>query len=120
MRLITKKEMLSFDYEVVFSHRYQNNFGPQDLCIYVQSLNNEFIYQPLIDTSECNNYEEYADLHFIAEQDSTFNLVQDYDCASRDGLFEDDSKYYVLSKKDLGNLIQRLMTTYNQMPEESI
>ena len=120
MRLITKKEMLSFDYEVVFSYHSSECYGPTDLNILTQSLSRDFIYQPLIDTIKCNSSDEYADLHSIAEQDSSFELTQDYDCCSRDGLFEDDSKYYVLSKKDLGNLIRRLTTTYEQMIEEPL
>lgn len=120
MRLISKKEMLTFEHEIVFSYHDSKCFGPTNLCILTKPLPRDFVYQPLIDTIKCNNSDEYLDLHSIAEQDSTFELIQDYDCCSRDGLFEDDSKYYVLSKTDLANLIQRLTITYDQMPEEPI
>jgi hypothetical protein len=120
VRLIPKKEFLSFEYEVVFSYHDSKCFGPTDLCILTRPLPRDFVYQSLIDTIECGDSNEYINLHSIAEQDSSFELIQDYNCCSRDGLFEDDSKYYVLSKTDLGNLIQRLTITYNQMPDEFI
>jgi hypothetical protein len=120
MKLIHKKELLLLDHEIVFSYHNDTYLGPHDLCILTQTLPRDFVYQPLINTIECNGSDEYADLHAIAEQDSNFDLIQDYNCCSRDGLFEDDSKYYVLSKNDLGKLIDRLSITFNQMPDEII
>lgn len=120
MRLINKSELLSFAHEVVFSYYDPRAFGPQDLCIYTESLPNDFIYQPLIDSIEYGDSSQYFDLHSIGEQDSSFELEQDYYCCSRDRLFENDSKYYILSKKDLGNLINRLNETYDQMPDDPL
>ena len=56
----------------------------------------------------------------LAEMDDTFEILPDYECQSRNGMFEDEDRYYVLSKQDLRHLIDRLTRTYEQMPDEEL
>ncbi len=117
MKLIHKKDMLKLNHEVVF--HYYNGGYPCDLSIYGQSLGErDFIYQMLIGSFDSSGSDESMDMICMAERDNNFDIPVDYESGSRDGLFEDDSRYYVLSKNDLRQLIDRLSITYNQMPDD--
>ena len=59
------------------------------------------------------------DMIYMAKEDDKYEIPVDYEYQSRDGMFEDDDRYYVLSKGDLKKLIDRLKSAYEQMPDES-
>lgn len=118
MQLMHKKDLLKLGHEVVF-HDY-NGAHPSDMSIYCFACGeHDFIYQPLIASFLSAGSNHDMDLIYQAKEDDKFDIAQDYECQSREGLFEDDSRYYVLSKDDLGKLIQRLTRTYDQMPDEA-
>jgi len=118
MKLMHKKDMLKLTHEVVF-HHYNGSF-PEDLNIFCHPCGErDFIYQQLICAFDSRGSDHSMDMINIAEQDDNYNIPVDYECASRDGMFEDDDRYYVLSKEDLKKLIDRLTVTYEQMPGES-
>lgn len=116
MRLISKKELLSIPHEIVFSYLKNYKSEPDDLCIYMQNLGNDFTYQPLIDSIKSDNYYEYIDILRTSYGDSSFEIELDLDFVHRDGFFEESDRYYIYSKEDLKKLIDRLLITYHQMP----
>jgi hypothetical protein len=118
VKLIHKKEFLKLKHEVVF-HYYGGCF-PEDLNIFIEPCGErDFIYQGLIGALESMSDDHDLDMISCAEEDSSFDIPVDYECASRDGYFEDTDKYYVLTKNDLHKLIQRLTVVYDQMPDEA-
>lgn len=118
MKLMHKKDMLKLNHEVVF-HNYTGAF-PEDLNIFCDPCGeSDFIYQPLIGAFHSSGSNHDMDMINLAEANDKYEIPVDYECASRDGMFEDDDRYYVLSKGDLKKLIDRLTTAYEQMPDES-
>ncbi len=118
MKLIHKKDLLKINHEVIF-HHYTGAY-PEDFNIYIETCGErDFIYQSLIGAFDSSGSDHDMKMINCAEENSDFDIPVNYDCASRDGYFEDNDKYYVLSKVDLKKLIDRLTITYNQMPDET-
>lgn len=118
MKLMYKKDLLKLTHEVVF-HHYNGSF-PEDLNIFCNSCGErDFIYQPLIGSFYSSGSNHDMGMIYMAKEDNTYEIPLDYECQSRDGIFEDDDRYYVLSKDDLKKLIDRLTVTYEKIPGES-
>ena len=118
MKLMHKKDMLKLNHEVVF-HHYTGAF-PEDLNIFCNSCGaRDFIYQQLIGSFDSRGSDHSMDMIYMAKEDDKYEIPVDYEYQSRDGMFEDDDRYYVLSKGDLKKLIDRLKSAYEQMPDES-
>lgn len=112
-----KKEFLKLNHEAVF-HYYNGSF-PEDLNIFIEPCGErDFIYQSLIGAFDSSGSDHAMDMINCAEENSSFDIPVDYKCCARDGYFEDNDKYYVLSKNDLHKLIERLTIAYDQMPDE--
>lgn len=88
-------------------------FAKYDPCIFGEiqvkgeTWGNDFLTQYLVDAIDCSGSDELYRLLHDAEHNGT-ELDMDFDCGSRDGLFDDDQLFAVFSKKDLKGLIVRL------------
>lgn len=90
----------------------------QDLCIKGETLPTrvgcpDFYYQPIADAIRCADSEEFADLLDEAQADG-ISVPMDFECESRDGLFERDQLFAVFEPEDTWRLIQRLETALSK------
>ena len=106
MRRIRKKEFLLLPYEAVYCE--DTGSEPKGLNIKVQSLgDSDFIYQDVCGNPDAKDSKQHWDWLNEAEEDDKFDFPLTFDCASRDGLFEDNF-YYVHTKDEVQCLIARL------------
>ncbi len=120
MKLYSKEEFLKLPSGTLFV------FGPADwtegqiepgylaLNVKYESLRDDFVFRPLIDI-EVRSSEERDELNdFILGEmktcDISSDIPMDLFATSRDGLFEKDSTYLVLSNEELKAVIASLQT----------
>lgn len=121
MRILNRKQFLALKGEVVFA-----KYTPchtEDLGIKVQSFDNDFIYQdldPVCVIEETFKDCDYAigntgtDQHYLAYHD---DMPADLDCCSRDGCFDDDQLFMVLSRVDVEAYVKRLQQALSRMED---
>ena len=68
----------------------------------------DFLSQSLHDAIECDSSDEMMTLLTDAKEIGT-SLEMDFNCQSRDGIFNDDQLFAVWEKRDVEKLINRLM-----------
>jgi hypothetical protein len=81
------------------------------LYIKNESLGNDWYYQDLINSIECNDSGEYTDKLFKARDDPKYELRQDYNVNQRDGLFNEEQLFLIYDKDDAMKLIITLFET---------
>lgn len=112
MKIVNRKEFLALPSGIVYSlYRPQVISG---LFIKQESYSNDWNYQDMIDSVDCNSSEERADILFGAEYAENFRM--DYYSIDRDGLFEEDQMFIVYDQDDMASLINRLMDTLENYP----
>jgi hypothetical protein len=117
MKIINRKQFLKAPVGTIYS-----KFKPciiDGLYIKNESLNNDWYYQDLIDSIECNYSGEYTDKLFKAKDDSKYELRQDYDVSQRDGLFDEEQLFLIYDKDDVVKLTKALLEAIciERMPE---
>jgi len=70
----------------------------------------DFLYTGLTNDIDCSGSVEEFDILSKAEGDSKFSISLDFDCESRDGMFDDDQLFAVYEQKDIDGLIEKLKT----------
>jgi hypothetical protein len=76
---------------------------------------NDWIYQDLLDSIECNGSNERDIIIFEAEENGgTFKM--DLQCGSRDGLFETEQYFMIYDKSDTENLLEKLSAVVKNYP----
>jgi hypothetical protein len=90
---------------VVFSKYSPHIFGP--LSIKAETVHNDFWYQQIEDAIKTEDGEDFGDKLFNAQKYNNI-IDMDFDCLTRDGLFEDDQLFAIYDKGDVEKLIDRL------------
>lgn len=104
MKIVDRKTFLSMPAGTVFSTFEPHVFG--ELMIKGDSYTNDFVEQPIADAIESFNSYQFYDKLNAAIRDGT-SLTMDFDCAGRNGLF-DDGLFAVWEPQDVQALIKRL------------
>lgn len=108
MKILNRKQFLALENDVLYSKYEPCIF--QNPCIKHQSLNsNDFVYQSLVDAIDSSSSDDWANKLFNAEQES-ISLNMNFDCAGRDGCFDDNQLFAVWEKEDVLALIEKLKT----------
>lgn len=109
MKIINRKQFLEIPEGTIYS-----KFDPyiiDGLYIKNESLGNDWYYQDLINSIECNDSGEYTDKLFKARDDPKYELRQDYNVNQRDGLFNEEQLFLIYDKDDAMKLIITLFET---------
>lgn len=111
MRIIGLKEFLSLSDGTVFMKYSPCNF--EGLSVKLQSLDNDFVYQDMATEVESESSGELFDILDDSERNgSSFNL--DFDCGSRDGMYDQDQLFAVYEVDDMNGLTKAL-SKYKEM-----
>jgi hypothetical protein len=107
MKIVNRKTFTSLPANTLYSKYEPCFFG--DLEIKGDTLDhcNDYCVQRISDAIKCSGSEEFGNLLDDAERGGG-SLAMDFDCESRDGLFEDDQLFAVWEKRDVIALIDRL------------
>jgi len=109
MKIINRKQFLETTEGTIYS-----KFDPyiiDGLYIKNESLGNDWYYQDLISSIECNDSGEYTDKLFKAKNDPEYELRQDYNTSQRDGLFDETQLFLIYDKDDVVKLMKALFET---------
>lgn len=110
MKILNRKEFLALEGEHVFAKYEPCCTG--ELSLFVSgSYDDDFNAQSLSpdSTIESRSGDEMCYLMDKMEKDSSIDTPMDYHCYGRDGLFDKDQMFAVLSGKDVSDLIERLI-----------
>lgn len=106
MRLYKFKDFLKLPAGVIFSY--------YDPCCFKGLFKKEssiedidFFYQELIAPIKCEDSDEYNDSLFNWKEGE--NLDLDYECGSREGLFDQEQLYAVYSDKEMEKLSSQIL-----------
>jgi len=77
------------------------------LMIKGQTWEHDFIYQDLIGNIECTDSGDFCNKLDEALENSK-SLGLDFDCMSRDGLFDEDQLFAIYEDEDVKGLIKRI------------
>lgn len=105
MKIVNRKEFLAMPAGTVYS-KY-TPFIFDDLSIKGDTWSNDFLCQSLSDAFWWLSSEEYIEGLQRAENAGE-SLVMDFDCESRDGLFDEQQLFAVWERSDVEGLIARL------------
>jgi len=104
MRIVNKQEFLKLPENTLFSKYSPCNFG--DLCIKGESIGTmDFYYQPLSNAIKCNDTAEFFDACTRTEKES---IEMDFNCLTRDGMFDEEQLFSVWEEKDLKGFMAKL------------
>jgi hypothetical protein len=106
MKIINRKQFLEAPEGTIYS-----KFEPciiDGLYIKNESLGNDWYYQDLINSIECNDSGEYTDKLSKAKDDPEYELRQDYNVGQRDGLFDEKQLFLIYDKDDVVKLMKAL------------
>jgi hypothetical protein len=104
MKIINRKQFLALPEGVLYAKFNPCIFG--DIAIKEESLSNDWYYQDLLEL-DVNDSGEWADTLFEGMEKGT-SITMDFDCVSRDGLFDEEQLFAVFEKEDVISLIERL------------
>lgn len=110
MKIVNLDQFIAMPAGTVFAKYEPCVFG--DLLIKEDSIpeTRDFFYQPLVDTIDSRNSDEHFDLLEAAEHKGA-SVPLDYNCISRDGLYEPAQLFAVWERTDVEGLIARLQET---------
>ncbi len=112
MKIVDRKTFLAMPAGTLFSKYEPEVFG--ELCIKDESMPeiNDFIYQEIVNSIKCNgSFDMHLILNDAEKKGTSFQL--DFDCTSRDGLFDSDQLFAVWEQNDVKALIDRLQEALN-------
>lgn len=114
MRIVNRIEFLKLPSDTLFSTYESDTFG--ELSIKGDTISfNDFRVQYIADSIACNNsYERDQFLDNAENNPDNFSLNMDFECWSRDGLYEDKQLYAVWDDDDVKALIARLNKVLNK------
>lgn len=107
MKIVNRVEFLKQPSGTLFSNYREGTLG--DICIKENTREpNDFLVQYINDSIQCINGDEYSSILADAEKNGA-SVKMDFECTSRDGLYDDDSTLYaVWEQEDVKALIARL------------
>jgi len=105
MRVVNRSVFLSLPAGTIFCKFEPLIFG--DLLIKGETSSNDFMYQSIADAVDYENTDHFVDLMDKAAKDGA-SVAMDFDCQSRDGLFDDNQLFAIWERQDVEGLIARL------------
>lgn len=106
MKIVDRKTFLALPSDTVYSKYAPCLFG--ELCIKGDTWDNDFTYQNIVGSIECNSDSEFFDLLAMASENQAVDLKMDFDCMERDALYDADQLFAVWDDADVAALIERL------------
>jgi len=108
MKIVNRKDFLQMPANTLFSKFSPDNFGPLSIkvCDSNDGWHNDFVVQDIEGAIQCEGSDDFSnkcDLMVKGEE-----VAMDFECAGRDGLFNNDQLFAVWSKDDVKMLIDRL------------
>lgn len=113
MRIVGREEFLKLPDGTVYSS-YSSLGIIGGLYIKEETLDNDWWYQDCLSCVKSHDTNEFIDTMLKAEEDNKFDFDIDLACLNRDGLYEEDDKFLIYNKQDLGKLIDRLKGIYEK------
>ena len=108
MKIIDRRSFLAMPPGTVFCKYEPVIFG--EILIKEESLENDFFYTQTISAIDGDSPGDIFEmLENSKESGSSFNM--DFDCVSRDGMFDDEGLFVVFEEKDVIMLIDKLSRT---------
>ena len=104
MKIVNRRDFLSLPENTIFA-KYEPCFF-EEILIKCESLENDFIYQNIVDAIDVNDSGSFSQALTNAEQGES--LFMDFFCESRDGMFDENQLFAVFQKEDVIKLIERL------------
>jgi hypothetical protein len=109
VRIITRRELRALPHQTLFSSYTPRVIDEVEIFCGGDDFPNDFVVQSISDAIECDGSDDFMDKLEAAEADPSISLPMDFDCAGRDGLFEDDTRLYAIwEKEDILKFIGRL------------
>lgn len=106
MKIVNREEFLKLPSDTLFSLYTPSYFG--EITIKGDTiLPNDFRYQDINEAVDCRSSEEFSTILHSAQENGT-SFKMDFQCWSRDGLYDNDQLYAVWDNDDVKALIVRL------------
>jgi len=77
------------------------------LCAKSETLDSDFLYENIVYEIDCTGSEDFVEKLRNAEEKGN-SLLMDFDCAARDGAYQDAQLFAVYERKDIEMLIDKL------------
>jgi hypothetical protein len=110
MKIVTRAQFMEYPAETVFSNYTPCYFGHLEIkgdSIIHDGRPIDWLYQPISDAVESKDSRELFE-KLIASAKSGESLSLDFECQSRDGMFDDRQLYAVWEPRDVAALMLRL------------
>lgn len=112
MRIVKREEFLKMSSDTLFSLYTPQYF--EDIMIKGDTIwPNDYRVQYIIEAVDCRSSEEFTEILCNAEENGT-PFKMDFECWSRDGLYDNDQLYAVWDEEDVKALITRLNKLVNK------
>ena len=105
MKIVDRKTFLGMSENTVFSKYSPHYFS--ELMIKGESWDEDFLYQKIVDAIESEDSYDFLNKIDNTAKDGS-SLKMDFDCLSRDGLFDEGQLFAIWGKDDVLALIKRL------------
>lgn len=113
MKIVNRVAFLALPDNTVYSS-YQSLGMIEGLYIKEKTLQDDWLYQDLIDSVEAEDSDKFIDLMFAAEKGAHFTL--DLECLDRDGSFEEAALFVIYDIEDLKKLVHALTQVLSTYP----
>lgn len=113
MKIINRKDFLHLPEGVIYS-KYESLGMISGLYKKHQSYTNDWVYQDYLGQVSAESDVEFTDIMFKAEEGNEFTI--DFNCAERDGGYDDGDKFVIYDKTDLDMVILNLVNARNKYP----
>jgi len=109
MNILNREKFLALPPGVLFCKYEPCVFGP--LCIKDTNCDeNDFFYLDIANAVDVNSTEDFLD-QMTEAKDKGVSVRTNFDCVSRDGLFDNDQLFAVWESEDVLGLIKKLMAS---------
>ncbi len=107
VKIVSRSEFISLPPGTVYS-KYKSFGNFDEICIKKSNAgDDDWRYQPLVEI-DANSSGDLFDKINRAEESSSYELNLDFDCAKRDGLFDEKDRFVIFSTKDVEAMIAAL------------
>lgn len=106
MKIVDRKTFLELPADTLYSKYEPCWFGDIEIKGETTGLN-DFVTQSIADAVRCNDSGEFSDI-LLAAQKTGESFSLDFDCAGRDGFYDDDQLFAIWEREDVIALIERL------------
>lgn len=105
MRIVDRKTFLGMPNGTMFAKYEPCVFGP--LEIKCDTYGSDFVSQQIINAIDGHDSGEVMDM-LDASEETGCSIPMNFDCAGRDGCFDEDQLFAVLETADVDKLIERI------------